>query len=326
MSVNEGLIECYDTVIIGGGPVGLFGAYYAGLRDMSVRLIDRRHELGGQLTAIYPEKWVYDIPGIPAIRGKELHQNLLRQIAPYSIPRSLNEEVVLVRKNRNNILCITTQSGTLINAKTVMLCLGMGAHIPRRLDIPNIKKYEGKGIHYGVHSLETFHNKRVLVVGGGDSALDLALTIVDECKHLYTVHRSDRFNAHEETTKKLYSSNAEIKTFAEVVGIEGNDNHITHALIKNSKTNETTKLEIDEIIIAIGLLFNLEILSEWGIEMQDNCVLVNHNRMTSIPGIYAAGDIATYPGKVKLIGTGTAEIIQAVNNAKSYINEYFPYL
>src|SRR5689334_7422995 len=127
------LVECYDTIIIGGGPVGLFGAYYAGLRDMTVRLVDRRHELGGQLTAIYPEKWVYDIPGIPAIRGKDLHQNLLRQIAPYNIPRSLNAEVVQVRKNRNNILCVETRNGTVMHAKTVMLCLGMGAHIPRRL-------------------------------------------------------------------------------------------------------------------------------------------------------------------------------------------------
>jgi len=324
--VKTDLVECYDTVIIGGGPVGLFGAYYAGLRDMSVRLVDRRNELGGQLTAIYPEKWVYDIPGIPAIRGKELHQNLLKQIAPYNIPRSLNEEVVLVRKNRNNILCIETKSGTVINSKTAMLCLGMGAHIPRRLDIKNLTQYEGKGIHYGVHSLDKFHNKRVIVVGGGDSALDLALTIVDECQHLYALHRSDRFNAHEETTKKLYSSNAEIRTFTEVIGIEGDGNHVTHAEIRNTKTKEVSKIEIDEVIVAIGLLFNLEQLSEWGLEMQDNCILVDHNRATSIPGIYAAGDIATYPGKVKLIGTGTAEIIQAVSNAKLYNNEHFPYL
>lgn len=324
--MTTNLIECYDTVIIGGGPVGLFGAYYAGLRDMTVRLVDRRQELGGQLTAIYPEKWVYDIPGIPAIRGKELHQNLLRQIAPYNIPRSLDEEVVLVRKNRNNILCIETRKGTTIYAKTVMLCLGMGAHIPRRLNITNLTEYENKGVHYGVHSLETFRDKRVIVVGGGDSALDLALTIVHDCKNLYVLHRSDRFNAHEETTKKLYSSNAEIKTFTELVGIEGDANHVTHAQIKNSKTGEISTLEVDEIIIAVGLLFNLERLAEWGLEMEGNCIKVDHNRSTSIPGIYAAGDIATYPGKVKLIGTGTAEIIQAVNDAKSYIHEQFPYL
>lgn len=324
--MTQDLSDCYDTVIIGGGPVGLFGAYYAGLRDMTVRLIDRRHELGGQLTAIYPEKWVYDIPGIPAIRGKELNENLLRQIAPYGIPRSLNEEVVLVRKNRNNILCIETRRGTTISAKTVMLCLGMGAHIPRRLNIDNLTEYEGKGVHYGVHSIDTFRNKRVIVVGGGDSALDLALTIVNDCQSLYVLHRSDRFNAHEETTKKLYASNAEIKTFTELTSIQGDQNHVTHATIRNSKTGETDVIEIDEIIIAIGLLFNLECLAEWGLEMEGNCVHVDHNRRTSIPGIYAAGDIASYPGKVKLIGTGTAEIIQAVNDAKSYIHEQFPYL
>ena len=323
--MNSGLIECYDTLIIGGGPVGLFGAYYAGLRDMSVRLVDRRHELGGQVTAIYPEKWVYDIPGIPAIRGKELYSNLIAQVEPYNIPSSLNEDVVLVRKNRNNILCIESKSGLVMHSKTVILCLGMGAHIPRRLNIQNLAKFEGNGVHYGVHNLETFKNKRVVVVGGGDSALDLALTIVNDCKDLFVLHRSDRFNAHEETTKKLYSSNAEIRTFSEVTAIEG-DSHVTHATIKNTKTGDVETLEIDEIIVAIGLLFNLEVVSQWGIAMEGNSILVDHNRQTSIPGVYAAGDIVTYPGKMKLIGTGTAEVMQAVNDAKNYIQTNFPYL
>ncbi|WP_186643865.1 NAD(P)/FAD-dependent oxidoreductase [Fluviispira vulneris] len=324
--MNAGLLDCYDTIIIGGGPVGLFGAYYAGLRDMSVRLVDRRHELGGQLTAIYPEKWVYDMTGIPAIRGKELYKNLVEQTAPYNIPSSLNEEVVLIRKNRNNILCIETRKGTVMHSKTAILCLGMGAHIPRRLDIQNLREFEGKGIHYGVHSLETFRNKRVIVVGGGDSALDLALTIVNDCKDLYVLHRSDRFNAHEETTKKLYASDAEIRTFSELSAIEGNENHLTGATIKNTKTGETTTIEIDEVIIAVGLLFNLEVVQQWGIAMEGNSIIVDHNRQTSIPGIYAAGDIVTYPGKMKLIGTGTAEAMQGINHAKGYIQEKFPYL
>lgn len=319
------LDDCYDTIIVGGGPVGLFGAYYANLRDMSVRLVDRRNELGGQITAIYPEKWVYDIPGIPAIRGKDLFKNLCAQV-PVHVPQSLNEEVVMIRKNKNNILRLETKKGSSMNAKTVILCLGMGAHIPRRLDIPNLRDFEGKGIHYGVHSLETFRNKKVIVVGGGDSALDLALTIVADCKDLYVLHRSDRFNAHEETTKKLYSSNAEIKTFTELVELEGTSEHLTHATIKNSKTGELEKLEVDEIIIAVGLLFNLEIVEQWGIEMKKNSIVVDHNRQTSIPGIYAAGDIVDYPGKMKLIGTGTAEVMQGVNHAKTYIQEHFPYL
>jgi thioredoxin reductase (NADPH) len=194
------------------------------------------------------------------------------------------------------------------------------------LSIPNLDEFEGKGIHYGVHSLETFRNKKVIVVGGGDSALDLALTIVAECKDLYVLHRSDRFNAHEETTKKLYSSNAEIKTFSEIVGLEGTSEHLTHALVKNNKSGEVEKIEVDEVIVAIGLLFNLEVVEQWGIEMKKNSILVDHNRQTSIPGIYAAGDIVDYPGKMKLIGTGTAEVMQGVNHAKGYIQEHFPYL
>jgi len=318
--------ECYDIVIVGGGPVGLFAAYYAGLRDMKSKIIDRRHELGGQLTAIYPEKWVYDIPGIPAIRGKHMFQNLIKQIAPYNIPVSLNEEITHIRKNRNNIMRLECRGGAVHHAKAVLLCLGMGAHIPRRMDIPNLVEFEGKGIHYGVHDLEDFRAKRVLVVGGGDSALDLALTIVDECKDLVLVHRSDRFNAHEETVKKLYSSNAEIRTFHELTAVDGTNGKLSGATLRDTRTGEERTMEVDAIILAIGLIFNLEGVREWGIELEHNAIVVDHNRATNIEGLYAAGDIATYPGKMKLIGTGAAEAMQAINHAKSYIHATFPYL
>lgn len=317
--------DCYDTIIVGGGPVGLFASYYAGLRDMRVKLFDRRHELGGQITAIYPEKWVYDIPGIPAIRGKELFKNQLKQIEHYNIPIVLNEEIVLITKNRNNILRLESRTGNIHHAKTVVLCVGMGAHIPRRHDIPKLRDYDGKGIFYGVHKLEDFRGKRVLVVGGGDSALDLALTIVDECKDLICVHRSDRFNAHEETVKKLYSSNAEIRLFNELVDV-GGKGRVEYVSLKDSKSGSVDKVEVDAVIIAIGLIFNLEGIKEWGIELQNNAIVVDHNRMTSIEGIYAAGDIATYPGKMKLIATGAAEAMEAIHHAKHYIQKMFPYL
>lgn len=317
--------DCYDIVIVGGGPVGLFAAYYAGLRDMKSKLIDRRHELGGQLTAIYPEKWVYDIPGIPAIRGKHLFENLIKQISPYNIPVTLNEEVVHIRKNRNNIMRIETRGGGFHHAKAVLLCLGMGAHIPRRMDIPNLVDFEGKGVHYGVHSLEDFRGKRVLVLGGGDSALDMALTIVDECKDLILAHRSDRFNAHEETVKKLYSSNAEIRTFHELVGVDGHG-QLSGATLRDTRTGAETHVDVEAIIIAIGLIFNLEGVKDWGIELEKNAIVVDHDRRTSVEGVYAAGDIVTYPGKMKLIGTGAAEAMQAIHHAKTYIQQTFPYL
>ncbi|MEY4064408.1 MAG: hypothetical protein RIR26_616 [Pseudomonadota bacterium] len=317
--------ECYDVLIVGGGPVGLFGAYYAGLRDMKARLIDRRHELGGQLTAIYPEKWVYDIPGIPAIRGKLLFENLLTQIAPYSIPVSLNQEVVLIQKNRNNMLRVETRDGHVYHSKTAVLSLGMGAHIPRRLDIPGLREFEGRGVVYGVHQLEDFRGKSVLVVGGGDSALDLALTVMEVCKDMVLVHRSDRFNAHEETVKKLYSSNAEIRTFAEMASIEGGS-AVERVQLRDTRNKSISTLNVDVVIVAIGLIFNLEGVREWGIELEQNAIVVDHNRQTNMPGVYAAGDIATYPGKMKLIGTGAAEAMQAINHAKHYIQETFPYL
>jgi ferredoxin/flavodoxin---NADP+ reductase len=332
--------ETYDIVIIGGGPVGLFAAYYAGLRDMKTKLIDRRHELGGQLTAIYPEKFVYDIPGIPSIRGKELFENLKKQIQPYNIPVACNEEVTFISKNRNNILRIESRPVTnsrhespdkksvisvVHHAKSALLCLGMGAHIPRRLDVPNLKEFEGKGVYYGVYSLNDFQGKRVLVLGGGDSALDLALTIVDDCKDLVLAHRSDRFNAHEETTKKLYASNAEIKTFHEVVALSG-ENCLQGATLKDTRNGELLNIEIDAVIVAIGLIFNLEGVKDWGVELKNNAIVVSDDRKTSIDGIYAAGDIATYASKMKLIGTGAADAMQAIHHAKHYIQETFPYL
>lgn len=317
--------ECYDVLIVGGGPVGLFGAYYAGLRDMKVRLIDRRHELGGQLTAIYPEKWVYDIPGIPAIRGQLLFENLLTQIAPYDVPLSLNQEVVHIQKNRNNILRVETRDGHVYHSKTAVLSLGMGAHIPRRLDVPGLREFEGLGVTYGVHSLEDFKGKRVLVVGGGDSALDLALTVMEVSKDLVLIHRSDRFNAHEETVKKLYSSNAEIRTYAELASIEGTS-RVERIQLRDTRTKAVTTHDVDIVVVAIGLIFNLEGVKEWGIDLENNAIKVDHNRQTNLPGVYAAGDIATYAGKMKLIGTGAAEAMQAINHAKHYIQETFPYL
>lgn len=317
--------ECYDVLIVGGGPVGLFGAYYAGLRDMKARLIDRRHELGGQLTAIYPEKWVYDIPGIPAIRGKLLFENLLTQIAPYNIPVSLSQEVVLIQKNRNNILRVETRDGHVYHSKTAVLTLGMGAHIPRRLDVPGLREFEGRGVTYGVHNLADFKGKRVLVIGGGDSALDLALTVMEVSRDLVLVHRSDRFNAHEETVKKLYSSNAEIRTFAELAAIEGTDK-VERVQLRDTRNKTLSMHDVDIVIVAIGLIFNLEGVRDWGIGLENNAIVVDHNRQTNMPGVYAAGDIATYAGKMKLIGTGAAEAMQAINHAKHYIQETFPYL
>lgn len=317
--------ECYDVLIVGGGPVGLFGAYYAGLRDMKARLIDRRHELGGQLTAIYPEKWVYDIPGIPAIRGKLLFENLLTQIAPYDIPVSLSQEVVRIQKNRNNILRVETRDGHVYHSKTAVLSLGMGAHIPRRLDTPGLREFEGRGVTYGVHNLADFAGKKVMVVGGGDSALDLALTVMEVCKDMVLIHRSDRFNAHEETVKKLYSSNAEIRTFAELASLQGGE-RLECVELRDTRTKAITRHDVDIVIVAIGLIFNLEGVKEWGIDLQNNAIVVDHNRQTNLPGVYAAGDIATYAGKMKLIGTGAAEAMQAINHAKHYIQETFPYL
>ena len=223
------------------------------------------------------------------------------------------------------MLKLETRDGHVYHSKTAVLTLGMGAHIPRRMDIPGLREFEGRGVVYGVHDLSSFKGKRVLVVGGGDSALDLALTVMEVSKDLSLVHRSDRFNAHEETVKKLYSSIAEIRTFSELVAIEGQDT-VQRVQVRDSRTQAVSSFDVDVVIVAIGLIFNLEGVKDWGIDLQSNAIVVDHNRQTNMPGVYAAGDIATYPGKMKLIGTGAAEAMQAINHAKHYIQENFPYL
>ncbi|MFZ9519629.1 MAG: NAD(P)/FAD-dependent oxidoreductase, partial [Silvanigrellaceae bacterium] len=254
-----------------------------------------------------------------------LFENLLTQIAPYAIPVSVSQEVVLIQKNRNHILRVETRDGHVYHSKTAVLSLGMGAHIPRRLDIPGLREFEGRGVVYGVHHLDDFKGKRVMVIGGGDSALDLALTVMEVCKDMVLIHRSDRFNAHEETVKKLYASNAEIRTFAELASIEGTD-RVQHVQLRDTRSKAVSQHDVDVVIVAIGLIFNLEGVKDWGIQLENNAIVVDHNRQTNMPGVYAAGDIATYPGKMKLIGTGAAEAMQAINHAKHYIQETFPYL
>jgi thioredoxin reductase (NADPH) len=193
------------------------------------------------------------------------------------------------------------------------------------MDIPGLREFEGLGVTYGVHNLEDFRGKRVMVVGGGDSALDLALTVMEVSKDMVLVHRSDRFNAHEETVKKLYASNAEIRTFAELAAIEGTD-CVQRVQLRDTRSKSISQHDVDIVVVAIGLIFNLEGVKEWGIQLENNAIVVDHNRQTNMPGVYAAGDIATYPGKMKLIGTGAAEAMQAINHAKHYIQETFPYL
>ncbi|MEE9165724.1 MAG: FAD-dependent oxidoreductase [Nitrospinota bacterium] len=313
--------EIVDITIIGGGPVGLYGAYYAGLRESSVRIIDSLPELGGRLMALYPEKYVYDVAGFPKIYAKELISNLIEQVSQYKPLIDLGEKVTgLAYNGEDKTYTLITDKNNRYKSRTVIIVAGVGAFVPKKLDVKGIAELEGSGIYYFAKDLNIFKNKRVTIVGGGDSAVDWALTLEKQAKQVTLLHRLGRFQAHEDSVDKLLKSSVEVKfPYYEIKEVHGDDK-VEAITYFNSKTGEEQYLETDALLLNIGFLANLGPISEWGLEIEKNSIKVNHKMETNLPGVYAAGDIVTHPGKIKLISTGAGEVAIAVNVAKSYLD------
>jgi thioredoxin reductase (NADPH) len=322
-------MKIFDITIIGGGPVGLFASFYAGLRHMKTKIVDALPELGGQLTALYPEKYIYDVAGFPRVVAKDLAKNLIEQALHHDPSVCLDQKVESLRPEEyegQNILRLTTHTGAEHRTKALLLTVGIGAFVPRRLDLPGIENFEGRFVHYFVKEKALFKEKRLLIVGGGDSAVDWALNLQDTAKHITLIHRRDEFRAHEDSVKKLMTSAAEVKLWYEIESIVGNSS-IEKAVIKNNRTAETETLDVDHLLLNLGFVASLGPLRDWGLEIEKGDIKVTTKMETNIPGIYAAGDIATFPGKLKLIATGFGEAAIAVNNIKSFIDpkaKFFP--
>ncbi|MFE4351894.1 NAD(P)/FAD-dependent oxidoreductase [Peribacillus butanolivorans] len=316
MEVNE---KVYDITIIGGGPVGLFTAFYGGMRQASVKIIESLPQLGGQLSALYPEKYIYDIAGFPKVRAQELVNNLKEQMAKFEQTVVLEQSVKQVEKQVDGVFKLTTDK-EIHYSKTIIITAGNGAFQPRRIEIEDAKKYESNNLHYFIDDLNHFEGKKVVVFGGGDSAVDWALMLEPIAEKVSIVHRRDKFRAHEHSVENLKNSKVEIKTPyipAELIGIE---NQIHTVVLKDTNGEDTETLEVDAVIVNYGFVSSLGPIKEWGLDIQKNSILVNSRMETNIPGIYAAGDIATYDGKVKLIASGFGEAPTAVNHAKQYID------
>ena len=310
--------QVYDITIIGGGPAGLFGAFYAGMRQVRTKIIDALPQLGGQLTALYPEKFIYDMPGFPKVRASELVQRLVEQAMQFRPTVCLNEMAQRLERLEEKLFRLTTDKG-IHYTRTVLLCVGIGAFSPRRLGRPEIERFEGNGVYYTVTDLNAFAGKKVLIVGGGDSAVDWALTLVPLAESVTLIHRRDQFRAHEHSVEQLMHSPVTVHLFHELETVLGNDRPEA-AVIFHNKTGEKKTIPVDAVILALGFTTNLGPIKEWGLEMDGNEIKVDQRMMTSIPGVFAAGDVATYPGKVKLIATGVAEAAVAVNQAKVVID------
>lgn len=311
--------EPYDITIIGGGPSGLFAAFYSGLRAAKTLIIDSLPQLGGQLAALYPDKYIYDIPGFPKVLAREFVERQVDQAMQFSPAVCLDEKVIDLRSDANGLLEVETAPGNVHLSRTVIIAAGVGAFVPRTLDIPDIKRMEGKGVYYFVQDLQRFSGKRVMVVGGGDTALDWALSLLGIASEVTLIHRRDQFRAHEESVKELFQSPSRVLLHHELQALHGDDK-IRAATVFNNQTGEETTLDLDVLVLGLGFLANLGPIKKWGLNLVKNSILVESTMQTNLPGVYAVGDITSYEGKIKLIATATAEAAIAVNYAKNYMD------
>ena len=310
-----------DITIIGGGPTGLFAAFYGGMRGRSTRIIDSLPELGGQLTALYPEKDVFDVGGFPKILAKDLARNLVQQALQFEPEVILDEQVQEVRWEGGHF-SLRTKADVYLS-KAVVIAGGKGAFEPMRLETPGYDAFLHRGVEYAVGNPEVYKGKRVLIVGGGDSALDWVLILKDVAEHTTLVHRRDGWRAHQATVARMEASVAageiELRTFHEVREIHGAD-RVGAVTIFDNRTDEDVTVPCDVVLTCLGFKPDLGPIAEWGVAVEKNRVKVNSLMETSVPGIYAAGDLVDYEGKLDLIATGFAEAAIAVNNAVHFVD------
>jgi thioredoxin reductase len=316
MSSNP--VAATDVAIIGGGPAGMFAAFYGGMRQMSVTLIESMPQLGGQLAALYPEKYIYDVAGFPKVKAQELVDNLKKQMELFPTDIRLEEKVQNVRKVEERLFEIMTDKATHY-AKAVIITAGVGAFEPRRLELPEAAKFEKSNLHYFVSDLERFRGQRVLISGGGDSALDWSLMLEPIAKQVTLVHRRDKFRAHEHSVELLMKSKVNVVVPTEITALHGEEK-IERVTLTDVKTKAETQLDVDAVIVNFGFVSSLGPIAEWGIAIENGSIVVDTRMETNIPGIFAAGDVTTYPGKLKLIAVGFGEAPTAINNAKVYVD------
>jgi thioredoxin reductase len=318
--------ELFDCTIIGGGPTGLYGAFYGGMRNMTVKIIDSLGELGGQVSALYPEKYIYDVAGFPQVKGKDLIASCIEQGLQFGPTICLGEKVETLEKDEDDNYLLTTNK-RIHRTKTIIIAAGVGAFAPRKLPKSDdlnpdlLDDLEGSSVFYFVKELDTFKDKNLLIVGGGDSAMDWAMGLEPLAKNITLIHRRDKWRAHEDSVRKVLDSSVNVQVFNEVKSVNLENGAIQNVTIVNNKTKEETTLDVDILIMCLGFIANIGPIKEWGLEIAEGGITVDPGTMqTNLPGIYAAGDIARFKGKLNLIATGFGEAATAANYAKNHID------
>ncbi|MBC74113.1 NAD(P)/FAD-dependent oxidoreductase [Flagellimonas marinaquae] len=323
-----------DILIIGAGPTGLFAVFEAGLLQLKCHLIDALPQAGGQCSEIYPKKPIYDIPGFPEVLAGDLVDNLMEQIKPFQPGFTLGERAETIEKLDDGSFIVTTNKGTKHHAPVVAIAGGLGSFEPRKPLLENLEKYEDNGVAYIIKEPEVYRDKKVLIAGGGDSALDWSIFLADVAKEVTLVHRRNEFRGALDSVEKVQQLKNEGKinliTPAEVVALKG-ENRLEKVTVKDTSTSEETDVEVDDFIPLFGLSPKLGPISNWGLEIEKNAIKVDntYDYQTNIPGIYAIGDVNTYPGKLKLILCGFHEATlmcqsayQKIHPDKKYVMKY----
>lgn len=311
-----------DLLVVGAGPAGLYAAYYAGFRGLRTALVDSLAEPGGQVTALYPEKMIYDVAGFPGIKGRELVANLVAQAARFDPVYVLGERGETLandaghRPRAGDRLVVTTDKGTRISTGAVVITGGIGTFTPRPL--PRGAEWEGRGLTYVVKDLAAHAGQDVVIVGGGDSAVDWALALEDLAASVTLVHRRKHFRAHAASVADMERGRTVVVTDAQVDSLDGDD--VLHTVHIRGKDGAVTPYKAQAVIAALGFTADIGPLETWGIEIVDRKILVDTAMRTNVPGVYSAGDITEYSGKVRLIAVGFGEAATAVNNAATYLD------
>lgn len=306
--------EIYDITIVGGGPVGLFAAFYAHLRQVKVQIIDSLPQLGGQPAILYPEKTILDVPGFVNLTGEELTQRLIDQVQTFDTPIHLNETVLNIEKIGDSFTLTTDKQEHHTHA--VLIAMGGGAFKPRPLELDGVEQFDN--IHYHVSNIKQYGGQKVTILGGGDSAVDWALAF-EKIAPTTLVHRRDNFRALEHSVEELKSSQVDIKTPFVPSKLIGEGNRLTHLEITKVKSDETELIPVDQLFVNYGFKSSVGNLKQWGMELNRHKIIVNSKQESTIPGIYAVGDCCFYEGKIDLIATGLGEAPTAINNAINYI-------